>query len=112
VGRWKRQLSDDKVTRLEGLVGELLLELGYPLLSRAGSTTLGFRLRTVRAVYPAFYQWKEWLKTATPLGRFVDMNRLQIDQCEDSGEVAEGAAACDSAELLSNTSSSTSETRV
>jgi len=66
----------------------------------------------MRAMYPAFYQLKEWLKTATPLGRFVNMNRLQIDQYEDSGDVAEGAAARESAELLSSTSSSTSETRV
>jgi hypothetical protein len=111
VGRWRRQLSDDKVTRLEGLVGELLMELGYPL-SCADSTTLGFRLRTMRAMYPAFYQLKEWLKTATPLGRFVNMNRLQIDQYEDSGDVAEGAPARESAKLLSSTSSSASETRV
>jgi hypothetical protein len=101
VGRWKRQLSDDKVARLEGLVGGLLVELGYPL-SRPDSTTLGFRLRTARAMYPAFYQLKEWLKTATPLGRFVNMNRLQIDQYEDSGDVEEGAAARESAGLLSS----------
>jgi hypothetical protein len=92
VGRWKRQLSDDKVTRLEGLVGDLLVELGYPL-SRPDSTTLGFRLRTMRAMYPAFYQLKEWLKTATPLGRFVNMNRLQIDKYEDSGDVADALLA-------------------
>jgi hypothetical protein len=110
VGRWKRQLSDDKVARLEGLVGELLVELGYPL-SRAERATLGFRLRTMRATYPAFYQLKEWLKTA-PLGRFVNMNRLHIDQYEDSSDVEEGAAAGESAGLLSSTSSSTSETRV
>jgi hypothetical protein len=87
VGRWKRQLSDDKVAWLEGLVGELLVELGYPL-SRAEIATLGFRLRAMRATYPAFYQVKEWLKTATPLGRFVDMNRLHIDQYEDSSDCA------------------------
>ena len=85
VGRWKRQLSDDKVARLEGVVGELLVELGYPL-SRAESTTLGFRLRTMRATYPAFYRLKEWLKTATPLGRFVNMNRLHIDEYENSSD--------------------------
>jgi hypothetical protein len=65
----------------------------------------------MRATYPAFYQLKEWLKTA-PLGRFVNMNRLHIDQYEDSSDVEEGAAAGESAGLLSSTSSSTSETRV
>ncbi|MGD0793022.1 MAG: sulfotransferase [Terriglobales bacterium] len=102
VGRWRRQLSDDKVTRLEGLVGELLVELGYPL-SRAETTTLGFRLRTMRTMYPSFYQLKEWLKTATPLGRFVNINRLQIDQHGDSSDVEEGAVAGESAGLLSST---------
>jgi len=90
--------------------GELLVELGYPL-SRAGGATLGFRLKTMRATYPAFYQLKEWLKTATPLGRFVNMNRLHIDQYEDSSDVEESAVDGESAGLLSSTSSSTSETR-
>jgi D-glucuronyl C5-epimerase C-terminus len=111
VGRWKRQLSDDQVTQLEGLIGELLAELGYPL-SRAESTTLGFRLRTMRSMYPVFYQLKEWLKTATPLGRFVNMNRLQIDQNEDSRDVEEGVTARESEGLLSSTSSGISETRM
>jgi Sulfotransferase family len=101
VGRWKRQLSDDKVTRLEGLAGELLVELGYPL-SRAETTRPGFRLRAMRAMYPAFYQLKEWLKTATSLGRLVNMNRLHIDQYEESCDIEEGAAARESVGLLSD----------
>jgi hypothetical protein len=79
VGRWERQLADDKVARLEALVGELLVELGYKL-SNPGDTTLSFRLRTMRQVYPAFYRLKEWLKMKTPLGRFVNMSRLHIDE--------------------------------
>lgn len=116
VGRWKRQLSDDQVTRLEGLVGELLVALGYPLSraesARTENTALGLRLRAMRAMYPSFYRLKEWLKTATPLGRFVNMNRLHIDQYENSDGAEEGAVARESAELLSRTSSGTSETRV
>jgi hypothetical protein len=97
VGRWRRQLSDDKVTRLEDLVGELLAELGYPL-ARAEKTTPGFRLRTMRAMYPAWYRWKQWLKMGTPLGRLVDMNRLHIDQCDDLSDREQGVAARDSVE--------------
>jgi len=116
VGRWERQLSDDQVIPLEGLVEELLVALGYPL-SRAESTraenrTLGLRLRTMRAMYPAFYRLKEWLKMETPLGRFVNMNRLHIDQHEDSDDVEEGAAARKRAGLLSGASSGIPETRV
>ena len=47
----------------------------------------------MRAMYPSFYQLKEWLKMATPLGRFVNMNRLHFDQYEDSDDVEEGGAA-------------------
>jgi len=119
VGRWKRQLSDDQLIRLEGLVGELLVALGYPLSrvsraegTRAENTTLGLRLRTMRAIYPSFYQLKEWLKMATPLGRFVNMNRLHIDQYEDSEDVEEVAAARERAGFLSGASSGISETRV
>jgi hypothetical protein len=115
VGRWKRQLSEDQVTRLEALVGELLVALGYPLSraerTRAENATLGLRLRTMRAMYPSFYRLKEWLKMATPLGRFVNTNRLHIDQHEDSDDVEEGSAARESAGFLSSTSSGTSETR-
>ncbi len=66
----------------------------------------------MRSMYPVFYQLKEWLKTATPLGRFVNMNRLQIDQNEDSRDVEEGATARESDGLLSSTSSGISETRM
>jgi hypothetical protein len=116
VGRWKRQLSDDQVIRLEGLVGELLVAFGYPLShaesTLAENTTLVLRLQAMRAMYPSFYQLKEWLKTATPLGRFVNMNRLHIDQYEDPDDVEESAAARESAGLLSGASSGSSETRV
>jgi hypothetical protein len=64
----------------------------------------------MRAMYPSFYQLKEWLKTATPLGRFVNMKRLHIDQYEDSSDVEESAVAGEG--LLSPTSSSNSATRV
>lgn len=82
VGRWKRQLSEDKVATLEAVIGGLLMELGYPLSTHRA--TLGVRLRTMRAAYPIFYQYKEWLKRATPLGRFVNTDRLHLDECEES----------------------------
>ena len=66
----------------------------------------------MRAMYPAFYRLKEWLKMETPLGRFVNMNRLHIDEYEDSDDVEKGAVARDSAGLLASSSSGSSETRV
>lgn len=99
VGRWGKQLPDDEVAQLEGLIGELLTELDYDLsrpgLSRVEARTVGLRLRTMRAIYPAFYDMKEWLKTRTPLGRLVNMNRLCLDKNDDPSEVAEGSGASD-----------------
>jgi hypothetical protein len=91
VGRWKRQLSAEKVKNIEQLVGGLLAELGYPISSATVSpdetSRLGLRLRAMRALYPPFYRLKEWLKTQTPFGRFVNMYRLRMDECEiDGGE--------------------------
>jgi hypothetical protein len=75
-------LSEDQIARVESLTGELLVELGYPL-SHSQEADLGFRLRAMRFLYPAFYDLKEWLKTATPVGRFVNLNRLYLDEDED-----------------------------
>ena len=82
MGRWKNLLSENQIARLEGLIGELLVELGYPL-SHSQKANLGFRLRAMRSLYPGFYDLKEWLKTATPVGRFVNLNRLYLDEDED-----------------------------
>ena len=90
VGRWKNLLSEDQIARLEGLTGELLIELGYPL-SHSQKANLGFRLRAMRFLYPAFYDLKEWLKTATPVGRLVNLNRLYLDKDEDAGLSVRGS---------------------
>jgi hypothetical protein len=82
VGRWKNLISEDQIARLEDLTGKFLVELGYPL-SHPRRANLGFRLRATRSLYPTFYDLKEWLKTATPAGRFVNSNRLHLDEDED-----------------------------
>jgi hypothetical protein len=115
VGRWKRQLSDDKVAQLEGLVGDLLVELGYPLSDRqkmpdGEKTVLGLRLRAARAIYPAFYWLKEWLKMRTPMGRLVNMDRLHLDEHEDSDETGVNANPRYGAEALSTASTGVSGT--
>jgi hypothetical protein len=83
VGRWKSALSRGEIDRLEGLTGDLLVELGYPLTS-SGPVSPGWRLRAMRSFYPAFYDLKEWIKTATPAGRFVKMGRMHLDEVEPS----------------------------
>jgi hypothetical protein len=90
VLRWKKQMREADVVLLEALIGEGLLELGYPLSHPRQEP--GARLRAMRALYPAFYDSKEWLKRRTPLGRFVNLNRLHLDQTDDPVEAEDLAS--------------------
>jgi hypothetical protein len=78
VGRWKKLYSPEKLAKFEALVGDTLTELGYPL-----ATTQQQRRRTLStAALESFYvsqlETKLWIKSETPLGRFVVRSRYQM----------------------------------
>lgn len=77
VGRWRKQLPTKEVQQLESLIGDLLNELQYPL-SVPNPPKPSLRLRSMNVAYPSFYSFKEWSRLRTPLGRFVNMNRLVL----------------------------------
>ena len=79
VGRWKKQLSTDEVRQLESLIGDALEELKYPLSCPARLKT-SLRHTSLKAIYPPFYSLKEWSRLRTPLGHFVNMNRLVLQE--------------------------------
>ncbi len=70
LARWKTKMSSNQIEDFEMLVGEFLQELGYPLASgKLGSLTS--RATRLRTTYLAMFEAKQWMKTRTPLGRFV-----------------------------------------
>jgi hypothetical protein len=77
VARWKTKMSSEEIAAFEELVGEFLLELGYPLFSkpRHGVSLRALRLRNT---YYAVFEAKRWMK-ATPLGRHVDLKNLELE---------------------------------
>jgi hypothetical protein len=77
VGRWKRKMKPDQAALIEGLVGDLLRELGYPV-SEAELSVLGLRLKRLRATYASLFTWKLWLKMNTPARYFTDLSRIEI----------------------------------
>jgi hypothetical protein len=79
VGRWKRKMQPDQAALLEGLVGDQLRELGYPV-SDAGRTVPGLRLKRMRTTYAALFALKLWLKMNTPARRFTDLSRIGIGE--------------------------------
>jgi len=75
VGRWKNMLKPGEVKLLDGLVGPLLHELGYPVSD--GWNTPSLRVKRMRATYAAIFGSKFWLRGNTPAGRFIDLSRME-----------------------------------
>ena len=78
VARWKSKMSAEQIAAFEELAGEFLLELGYgpPSQVKRGTTLRAARLR---ATYWAMFEGKLWMRTHTPLGRFVQLERIEIE---------------------------------
>ena len=68
VARWKESLTVDQLLTMEGLIGGTLQELGYNL-SRAASEDS--RLHQLRARYRRYFDFKFWVKTRTPIGKYL-----------------------------------------
>jgi hypothetical protein len=78
VARWKNKMSAEEIAGFEELVGDTLLELGYGPLSEATHGT-SLRAARMRATYLAMFEAKQWVKTHTPLGRLVQLERIEIE---------------------------------
>jgi hypothetical protein len=78
VARWKTKMSAEQVAFFEQLVGDCLLKLGYSLLSEVKRET-SLRAARMRATYLAMFEAKHWMRSNTPLGRFVDLERIEMD---------------------------------
>jgi len=77
MGRWTKEFSGERLALLEGLIGPLLTELGYPLGSK-GPANHHATLRTVRALYHGAFNLRLFAKSKTPLGRvFVSTRTLR-----------------------------------
>lgn len=84
VGRWKIKMSAEQIATFEELTGELLLELGYSLSSKPKPGT-SLRAARLRSTYLAMFEAKRWMK-ATPLGRFVHLKNLEVEEANPSAE--------------------------
>ncbi len=71
VGRWRESLSVEDLAQLEAMIGDTLEELGYPLASPNAVTHPDTYLRALRGSYRSYFNFKLWLKSQTPAGRFL-----------------------------------------
>jgi hypothetical protein len=79
VGRWN-QCPPDDIRLCEMLVGRYLRELGYPLADPANADHPDARARMMRALYMPGFATKHWLKTRTPLGRYMTRTKAWAEQ--------------------------------
>jgi hypothetical protein len=70
VARWKEALPQQDVIRLESLIGGTLRELGYPVEAAQPSKSEKAKLGGMRARYRRYFDFKFWLKTRTPIGKW------------------------------------------
>lgn len=73
VARWKNELAPEELSVLESVIGPLLVELGYPLISQDSKNASSdeWTAMRLRACYPTYFRSKLWLKSRTPLGRLT-----------------------------------------
>jgi hypothetical protein len=63
VSRWKKQLSNARLTKIEGLVGNTLSELGYELATPGAAACNRLDLAWNRLLYREFFELKYQMKT-------------------------------------------------
>ncbi|MGB8543308.1 MAG: sulfotransferase [Candidatus Acidiferrales bacterium] len=74
VGRWRKQLSPADLAALERLIGPTLKKLGYEVTA---SSATGKRIswKGMRTAYRCYWDFKLWIKTKTPLAKFLMRTR-------------------------------------
>jgi hypothetical protein len=71
VGRWRGSILPRELILLEGMIGDTLEELGYELATPDLRTAKPMALERLRANYRKYFDFKLWLKSRTPAGRFL-----------------------------------------
>ena len=78
VSRWKSKMSPEQIAEFEELVGDFLQRLGYPLISKQPEKR-SLRAARMSAIYQALFETKHWMRARTPLGRYVRMERIEME---------------------------------
>jgi hypothetical protein len=84
VARWKTKMSSEEIAAFEELIGDSLRELGYTPVSETKRRT-SLRAVRLRTTYLAMFEAKHWLRTNTPLGRFVRLERIEMEPMTVAG---------------------------
>jgi Sulfotransferase family len=70
VARWRKALSSERLTTVESLIGSTLQELGYSVGTAHVNQIRGSELKRLRQRYRRYFDFKLWLKSRTPVGKY------------------------------------------
>jgi hypothetical protein len=70
VGRWQDSVTGKDAMRMETLIGGTLTESGYPLTAAKPSRSEQAKLQRMRSRYRRYFDFKFWVKTRTPIGKW------------------------------------------
>lgn len=71
VGRWRERFPEEEIRLFEMGSGALLEELGYELACSSYKLSEQVNAKTRRWLYNAYFNLKQWVKSHTPLSRFM-----------------------------------------
>jgi hypothetical protein len=78
IGRWRERFPEEEIKLFEVGSGALLEELGYELACPACKLPERMNAKTRHSLYNLYFNTKQWVKSHTPLSRFmVDTSLLQ-----------------------------------
>jgi len=78
VGRWKTMFTPEQIRDIEAVQGDLLRATGYTLDTPHEKLRPSFAVRFMSFLYPLHFDFKLWLKSATPLARIANTGRMGV----------------------------------
>ncbi len=76
IGRWKTMFTTEQIRDIEAVQVDLLSATGYTLDTPPEELHASFAVRFMSFLYPLYFDFKLWLKSATPLARVASTTRM------------------------------------
>lgn len=76
IGRWKTIFTPEQIRDIEAVDGDLLKATGYTLATLPEKLGPSPAVRFMSFLYPLYFDFKLWLKSATPLARLASTARM------------------------------------
>lgn len=76
IGRWKTMFTPQQIRDIEAVDGDLLKATGYTLDTPPENLRPSLAVRFMNFLYPRYFDFKLWLKSATPLARLASTARM------------------------------------